>query len=1518
MSIFIGLNVGYYLSDVNNQNQALRNLGLNRLDLDHIRGAQELGVTTSALHNLSGLDIDQEKRNWANYQSSLSVTRSLEDIGGVNLETDFNLRISHQLRAGAIKYNYADYSGGGAPTIKSADISTSRVSSWSQVLDGPTHPTTGEPTPGPIFYGADTTIQGANGTSIIEVENIEFTGELSAKRFDAEVPTHRVDVNINGTTRRMFTMRNIPFRFEGVFNRAKIRMKTNANALGQTGGTFRNPTLLFINTAIPEGQLGREIPITGSSTDSTFVYQPGGSGVSDVYIDIYNDPAKVTYLDFYDEGDKSQKTLRLSKFPKVEMKRLSYIDLSHQDFPEMPDFFDISGGNDSSHTTNNQLRQIYMYDNDLSRTGVSAQTQLTTKVPSCVTHLGLRATFTDGTPIDIRQLPSSGNRSTLEDSNLTHLYWDGRYYRTETTRRLLATRDTNANSVSPYVNGNKIKRYEVGRHQFKYLNHEVTHNSYSKDNKTAGQPNELTQLWIYGNYMFSQLDASGNITGDPIQVPDTITHIHCGANNLEAIDVSGKDKLIDYIFYYNRGYINPPSSRNGGTISGYFTGCTSLEYIHMQNSYATAPIQTLFAGLPSLQTAYFDNTRLTGRMLPSTFIGTTQLDTFTCTKCNFDSTGGSNQNFFGNDFEAVVAEPPPGGLGGEYEGGYFAGTLFDNAGEQYHLVVADKQHELFLPRYDLDDSLQGLQGSTSANDGETATSEEYGGDSEYQAAAAVSQLNVDGYSDWYIPAQHELELMYRTLKPTNDQNYIFSNPLDNQWSSFPGPFQGNYTANVPGKNTTYPSSQAFNSTTNHGSSLGVTEYLTNNNFSSGTSPWANDAVYAAQQSGVGGTYTLSNSGGKLVATMNARGNAGITTLLPAGSTLPIGTYEITVNFAEVTKALVSSGDFISGREYEIVSVGTPPSFSPSYSDFDKGNDRITIGTSHVLTNGTKVTYSHGAGVTGGFTGLTDGASYFVVNKTQNTIKLSSSIGGPAIGLDDDLETISLTITGGNGTDYQFGSGTDRGGSITTNDPTIELYTGDTLTLTNNSGGHPLQFETAGGAVLASESGGTITYTFPTAGTYYYQCTSHAAMRGQITVSARAGTFSIIPDQNANWDDAGADSSPTQGEVFTATNNGERIYNATVTPLGIPGGANQDANKVFVTVDPRDDASDYSTTSDLVVGEQGLTNSPVTLKLYLPVQSAAQHRMSIISLNCNFKINSITVRNQVGIYWSSTEGPNTVKNNGLTTSTGMAQNFQTGQQIEASKGSVYNIRPVRRVTVASPTSSEKQGTSSVFQPCGGNLRVFRLEGKGKDVSTGPNIRGKMPNVSYLTEIENFELTKTQINGTMPDFNNSVKLKKLIMFENNLTGIFSINNVSVKNVQFQNNEFTGASNIKLLNAWNLNLSNNNITGTFPNLSESRNLSNINFENNNIQNYQSGSLSNNIYLNTLNLSRNNLTLSSAKRLLEDIQTMQIQADRGGISINLRSNPLVTETAINLDFNAKAILDFLRGKGCTVNMNA
>ena len=101
--------------------------------------------------------------------------------------------------------------------------------------------------------------------------------------------------------------------------------------------------------------------------------------------------------------------------------------------------------------------------------------------------------------------------------------------------------------------------------------------------------------------------------------------------------------------------------------------------------------------------------------------------------------------------------------------------------------------------------------------------------------------------------------------------------------------------------------------------------------------------------------------------------------------------------------------------------------------------------------------------------------------------------------------VTLTLTGAEAGNSAYQ--TDAG-----NNAAITATIGQIIDIVNNSGGHPVDIVVSDGGAQVSE--GTLTdapagdgetlrwdTTGVTAGTYYYQCTSHAAMIGTITISA---------------------------------------------------------------------------------------------------------------------------------------------------------------------------------------------------------------------------------------------------------------------------------------------------------------------------------------------------------------------------------------------------------------------------------
>lgn len=106
-------------------------------------------------------------------------------------------------------------------------------------------------------------------------------------------------------------------------------------------------------------------------------------------------------------------------------------------------------------------------------------------------------------------------------------------------------------------------------------------------------------------------------------------------------------------------------------------------------------------------------------------------------------------------------------IGSPFQGGFYAG-LFSLAGATHALVLAPK------PLGHITDQRWGnygelVEGANSFNDGLANT----------QAMAAAGsglaqwalELDINGAAGWYIPSRDELELCYRSFKPTEEENY---------------------------------------------------------------------------------------------------------------------------------------------------------------------------------------------------------------------------------------------------------------------------------------------------------------------------------------------------------------------------------------------------------------------------------------------------------------------------------------------------------------------------------------------------------------------------------------------------------------------------------------------------------------------------------------------------------------------------------------------------------------------------
>jgi hypothetical protein len=152
---------------------------------------------------------------------------------------------------------------------------------------------------------------------------------------------------------------------------------------------------------------------------------------------------------------------------------------------------------------------------------------------------------------------------------------------------------------------------------------------------------------------------------------------------------------------------------------------------------------------------------------------------------------GIQQMLTGGTYKA----PGPTTIGQAFGGGFYAGKIAVGGGgvATHYLIVSPKASGEIYPK------TWGVYGVTTAQtsviDGPTNTAVEAALGVAYQAATFCKGLSIGGYSDWYLPAQNELEVLYYFLKPTTGVNNTASGSNANAVS--PEPISTNYTSGSP-------------------------------------------------------------------------------------------------------------------------------------------------------------------------------------------------------------------------------------------------------------------------------------------------------------------------------------------------------------------------------------------------------------------------------------------------------------------------------------------------------------------------------------------------------------------------------------------------------------------------------------------------------------------------------------------------------------------------------------------------
>lgn len=478
MTIYFGLNVTRNLTEVPDGRAALLSLGLDTRDLESIKGLSDpYGVVRSDFRTLSGLTFDLEKvaaSLRAETDTYESLTTNFYDQSSV---IQSNLNINGQLAASSIKYLYVDFT---TNTVKAADISTSRVSSWSSFDVNPTLAS-------PIFYGGEVTVTTGN----IELSQLNIRDTIIAKRFDSEIPTHKIKTVIDGEIVNLYAMKGIPLIFTGYFRTAALSI--TKNSIFPLPNVFPNPTNngfrpSWVITNVSDGKefVYANVALSGNNSNVSF----SDTTAKERTISIYYPPSGITAL--------SLTSISLVELPNVNLPNLQTLSIQNNDIREFPDLsgytslitLDISNNNLTRATTS-----------DLSSFGAA----VVARIPLTIRTLNIGNCFNGAYTADLSSL-----------TNLINL----RIISSVGARRLQGT--------SPKVPAT-IQIYDIRGNQFSTIDDSV---------KTSLT---LTQLYIDYN-----LIVDSTIT---IASPELTAFTSYYDNRHNLVDVAGKTKLVTYAHY---------------------------------------------------------------------------------------------------------------------------------------------------------------------------------------------------------------------------------------------------------------------------------------------------------------------------------------------------------------------------------------------------------------------------------------------------------------------------------------------------------------------------------------------------------------------------------------------------------------------------------------------------------------------------------------------------------------------------------------------------------------------------------------------------------------------------------------------------------------------------------------------------------------------------------------------------------------------------------------------------------
>ena len=513
-----GLHVKSSLADVRDKGTALRNLGINPLDLEIIRGSaptmrREDWISFSRLKQPLYKLLDR-------YSSEASIfNQILLERAGTDQTLFGNLDINGSISGNAVRYRFLD----GSNPARIADISTSRVSAWSSSDPRATDPDLAEQAKAKISYGARVGIN-TGGKLIFGIPfdvnaaeplpRLQTTLVPELREFESEIPTSKIKCNINGNTVYLYAMKGIPLVFKGTFRKfsSEIKIVPPVSAPNLLGNwkivEVRNPNRFSSYVKL------------GTTSSSSISYN--SVVARDRFIQFYYPPDNITGI--------TLTSVRLKELPNVKLSACLELNFSSNELTLFPNFKFIAPILRTLSISNNLF---FRADDEIEQSFVP---QVAERIPSSLRTLNMSGCFKGSINRNIipKFLPNlttlsfSGGRSPFAPDNRS----GGTYV--QTGNKIVVTSELHGLTMVPNNNTVNIDFLTSSTstvpadqtNQQVTVTSENTFEFFGSSNQTASGTCNIT----YSNH-----NNAGNQSFCP-DIPETVVSYDISSNDFRSVD----------------------------------------------------------------------------------------------------------------------------------------------------------------------------------------------------------------------------------------------------------------------------------------------------------------------------------------------------------------------------------------------------------------------------------------------------------------------------------------------------------------------------------------------------------------------------------------------------------------------------------------------------------------------------------------------------------------------------------------------------------------------------------------------------------------------------------------------------------------------------------------------------------------------------------------------------------------------------------------------------------------------